>query len=42
MLESGAERSALGVSLRGAGHGSSQRCVEFPESKDLTRQETNK
>ena len=33
MLESGAERSALGASLRGARHSSSRRCLA--ESEDL-------
>ena len=34
MLESGAERSALGASLRGARHSSSRRWLEFSESRD--------
>ena len=36
MLESRAERIALGVSVRGARHISSRRLLDFSESKNLT------
>ena len=36
MLESRAERSAIGASLRGARHSSSRRWLEFSESQNLT------
>ena len=36
MLESRAERRALGASLRGARHSSSRRWLEFSESKKLS------
>ena len=37
MLESRAERSALGASLRDARHSSSRRRLEFSESKNRNR-----
>ena len=42
MLESGAERSALGASLRGARHSSSGRRLEFSESKLTAGSRANK
>ena len=36
MIESRADLSALGTSLRGGGHGSSRRWPEFSETKNLT------
>ena len=45
MLESRAERSAFGASLRGARHSSSRRWFEFSESKNVTaesHEQTNK
>ena len=41
MLESGAERSALGASLRGA-DSSSRRWLEFCASVDLTAEQMNR
>ena len=41
MLESSAERSALGASLSGARHSSSRRWIQFSDSKNLTAESHN-